>query len=133
MKKNAKNFAIWTALNNGITFFSSGTSFYGGPRQDNEQKLQKKQFIEKYKISKSTFYTDQHIHKHIMLIGIDWDRTEAPTSDTASRFQGTFCDAEVIDIVRGKLVLLDGQKIDYYAECKLNMDQFESMKEFFEQ
>lgn len=71
--------------------------------------------------------------KTVLKIGINWDASSLPQSDRVAEFQGTFCDAEYKDIVRGVLVLVDDTEIEYYAECKLNMDQFATMQLFFDQ
>jgi hypothetical protein len=133
MKKTPKNFAIWTALNSDIRFFSSGPSYYGGANRTKEEIEQAKYFCEKYHIEKKwSYFDDIEILKQIKVIGIDFDKSSLPESDQVSKFEGTFADSSSLDIVTGVLVLKDGQRIDYYAECKLNMDQFKAMQEFFE-
>ncbi len=136
MKKTPKNFAIWTALNSGeCNFFSSVPSYYGGNAYTERQKKQAEHFCEKYYINKNlwSYFDDAAILKTIKVIGIDFDECTMPVSDRAAAFQGTFAEATYTDIVIGTLVLKDGQRIDYYARCKLNMDQFKAMQEFFEE
>ena len=132
MKKNAKNYAIWTALNSDMSFFSSRPSYYGGSSRTAEQKAAMEKFTKKHNLEPS-FWGVPITLDFLNTIGIDWNACSTPESDTASRFEGTFCDSGVIDIVCGVLVLKDGTRIDYYAECKLNMDQFEAMQKFFNQ
>ncbi len=133
MKKTPKNFAIWTALNSDVSFFSNTPSYYGGSTQTEAQKLQLKQFCEKYYIKYDPWWhSSTEIKKQFDAIGIDFDNCTIPKSDTACKFNGTEADSSVIDIVTGVLVLKDGQRIDYYAECKLDMNQFSAMQAFFE-
>lgn len=132
MEKNAKNFAIWMALNSSPTFFTQSASFYGGADFSGAASQLRKAFCEKYYIKTGMFDgTDSQIMKQCMVIGIDWDASSLPESDTASRFTDTFHDAEMIDIVYGTLVLVDGQRIEYFAECSLDMNQFGMMQKFF--
>ena len=134
MKKTPKNFAIWTALNSDVTFFSSEPSYYGGNEYTEEQKKQAKYFCKKYYIkTRWSYFDDVEILKMIKVIGINFEESSIPESDQVPEFQGTFADATYMDIVRGLLVLKDGQRIDYYARCDLNMDQFKAMQAFFEE
>lgn len=135
MKRTPKNFAIWTALNSDVIyFFASGPSYYGGCQQDQDQRSEQKLFITQHEIHTEYGYASvQDMLKTVLKIGINWDASSLPQSDQVAEFQGTFCDAEYKDIVRGVLVLVDDTEIEYYAECKLNMDQFATMQLFFDQ
>lgn len=135
MEKNPKNFAIWTALNSSPTFFTPSASFYGGADFSGANAQLRKAFCEKYHIKVGMFDgTDAQIMQQCMIIGIDWNASSLPGSDTALRFTDTdtFHDAEMIDIVYGTLALVDGQRIDYFAECALDMNQFGMMQKFFD-
>lgn len=133
MEKNPKNFAIWTALNSSPTFFTPSVAFYGGGAFSVAASQLRKAFCEKYYIKTGVFDgTDAQILKQCMVIGIEWEASSLPESDTASRFTSTFHDAEMIDIVYGTLALVDGQRIDYVAECLLDMNQFGMMQKFFD-
>lgn len=133
MEKTAKNFAIWMALNSENFYsFSSRPSFYGGPECTTRQKQQMKLFSEKTKINTYLGCVGQDkFLTAISKIGIDWDKSSTPESDSQHRFVGTFYDAEIIDYVSGTLVLLDGQEIDYHSECVIDMNQFDNFKKFF--
>lgn len=133
MEKNPKNFAIWTAINSSPTFFTQSSSFYGGADFSGANAQLRKAFCAKYHIkSHWDFEVDAQIMKQCMVIGIDWDASSLLESDTASRFTDTFHDAEMIDVVYGTLALVDGQRIDYFAECSLDMNQFGMMQKFFD-
>lgn len=133
MEKNAKNFAIWTALHSSPTFFTQSASFYGGADFSGANAQLRKAFCKKYYIESTwDFEIDAQVLKQCTVIGIDWEASSLPESDTASRFTDTFHDAETIDIVYGTLALVDGQRIDYFAECSLDMNQFDMMQKFFD-
>jgi len=52
----------------------------------------------------------------IKKIGVDWNKTDAPTSDLVSEFNGTFEDEGQKEIMKGTLILKDGQKIEWVAD-----------------
>lgn len=134
MEKNAKNFAIWAALHSGsCVFFCDEPSFYGGVNHFDEK--QYLHFCEKYFIKPNDIfyyspYTEESILKQILLIGIDYDQTEAFESEEVSIFTDTFHDPEHEDIVKGTLVLKDGQRINMFARCKIDEEVFQKMQMF---
>ena len=134
MEKNAKNFAIWAALHSGsCIFFCDEPSFYGGA--DGFDKKKYLDFCVKYFIKSDTCYdyeptTNECILKLILLIGIDYDKTEAFESEEVSIFADTFHDPEHEDIVKGTLVLKDGQRINMFARCKIDEEVFNKMQMF---
>jgi hypothetical protein len=139
MIKNAKNFAIWTAINSEkCVFFSERFSYYGGVNMTEKQQKQYVDFCERYSIEvdrsyRYSEYTNETILKQIMSIGIDWDRSCEPSSNTHNCFNGTFADSTLVDTVVGELVLLDGQRIEFVAECTVDTAMFESIAKFFEE
>lgn len=50
-------------------------------------------------------------------IGVDWDKTEAPKSDSISTFNGTFADSTKAEILTGVLVLKDGTEQHWEADA----------------
>lgn len=60
-------------------------------------------------------------------VGVDWDKTNAPSSDSVSEFQGTFCDATLKEVIRGNLVLNDGTVQVWYADAISVSNVFEMM------
>ena len=134
MKKNAKNFAIWSTLNSdSCAFFCDEPSFYGGV--DGFDKKQYLAFCKKYGIKVDTYYefrrtSDESILKQILSIGVDYDQTEEFVSKEVSIFTDTFHDSEEEDIVKGTLVLKDGQRINMFARCKIDEKIFDKMKLF---
>lgn len=139
MIKNAKNFAIWTAINSEkCVFFANDYSYYGGVNMTSHQQKQYVDFCKRYRIKvdnnyRYSEYSDANILKQIMSIGIDWERSCEPSSDKHDQFNGTFADSTAVDIVVGELCLLDGQRIDYVAQCKVDTTMFDSIAKFFEE
>lgn len=135
MEKNAKNFAIWSALQSGsCTFFCEEPAFYGG--LENFDMKQYKFFCEKYSIKFDKYYgysdkTDKEILDTILMIGIDYDQTQAFVSTEVSIFTDSFHEAELEDVTKGTLVLKDGQVINMFARCKIDEHIFEQMDQFF--
>lgn len=136
MIKNAKNFAIWTAINSEkCVFFADSFSYYGRVNMTDHQQKQYVNFRRKYCIEvdrnyRYSEYTNTTILKQIMSIGIDWERSCEPSSDKHDQFNGTFAESTVVDIVVGELCLLDGQRIDYVAQCKVDTAMFDSIAKF---
>jgi hypothetical protein len=61
----------------------------------------------------------------------------ADFSGANAQLRKAFCEkyhikVEMIDIVYGTLALVDGQRIDYFAECSLDMNLFGMMQKFFD-
>lgn len=54
--------------------------------------------------------------KKIRRIGVDWEKTCAPSSDSVSLFAGTFCDPDVKETLVGELVLKNGDKQHWVAD-----------------
>lgn len=139
MIKNAKNFAIWTAINSEkCVFFADSFSYYGGVSMTEHQQKQYVDFckqygIEVYRDYRYSEYTNENILKQIMLIGIDWDYSVEPSSSERNQFNGTFADSTTVDIVIGELMMLDGRRINYVAECKVDTSMFDSIAKFFEE
>lgn len=139
MIKNAKNFAIWTALNSEkCVFFAERFSDYGGVLMTEQQQKQYVDFCKQYGIEvdrsyRHYEYTNVKILKQIMLIGIDWDYSVEPSSRERSQFNGTFAESTAVDIVVGELMMLDGRRINYVAECKIDTAMFDSIAKFFEE
>ena len=135
MKKTPKNFAIWTAMNSGLELFSESPSYWGDVKRSEKQKEQMNAFCKKHGVKKLngwSVYRHSDMMDKVKEIGIDWDKCPIPESNRASQFNGTEADSTWKEIVVGKLVLVDGEVIDYYAECSLNMGQFKAMQAFFE-
>lgn len=135
MQKNPKNFAIWTALNSGVELFSESPGYWGDTKRNEKQTEQMFAFCKKHGVETLgswSLYRDSDMMAKIKEIGIDWDKCPIPESDRASQFNGTEADSTWKEIVVGKLVLMDGEVIDYYAECSLNIDQFKAMQAFFD-
>lgn len=133
MEKNAKNFAIWTALHSEIYFFTKEIGHFGELRFSREQADAAKSFAVQHEIPINRHYimpTDD-IKAAILKVGIDWGHTEAPKSDSISEFNGTDNDPLYVDVVTGTLQLIDGTKIEYIAKCRLHYDQFEAFRKFF--
>lgn len=137
MQKNSKNFTIWAALQSGsVKFFCECPNYYGGSSWvEDGEKLYKK-FCEKFYIKENRHYqyqneTDECILKQILKIGIDYDSTPQLESEESSSFAGTGNQSDKEDIVKGTLVLNDGQEIQFYAAVKIDTAMFDLMDQFF--
>jgi hypothetical protein len=135
MEKTAKNFAIWMAVHcENFYPFAHRISRFGSIEQTECDRVAQKEFRKKHEsvFMQPSWNTNRYldvIHK----VGIDWDKCLAPVSLQQNLFVGTFADDEIIEVVRGELFLLDGSKIQYVAECKVDTNQFEVMQSFFKE
>lgn len=134
MEKSAKNFAIYVALHSGqAMFFCEEPSFYGCVKDFD--KKQYRAFCDKYYIKTNPYFeyadsTDEEVLKQILQIGVDFDQTEEFTSDSVALFTDTFHDPEYEDIMKGTLVLKDGQRIMMFARCNIDDRTFKLMEKF---
>lgn len=72
----------------------------------------------------------------IKRIGVNWDKTNAPTSDYYSEFNGTFNNPSDKEGLSGTLVLNDGTKQIWFADCEVTnvfdmMAEVEQVKDKF--
>lgn len=65
--------------------------------------------------------------KQIHRVGVDWERTEAPTSNMRSQFEGTFADASSKEYLEGDLVLKDSTVQHWCAEALNVTNVFDMM------
>lgn len=100
---NAKQFA-WLYL---IEYGTAGKkpSFYGGFETVDKRLCDIK--LKKSDHFSGLQYNDFYIHE-IKTIGIDWEKTKAPTSDSISQFTDTFHDPEYKEFIVGEIVLNNG-------------------------
>jgi hypothetical protein len=110
IEMNAKYFAWFYLIEKGAA--GSRYSYYGGMDLQDERL---KEFF------KGHCFTPQERNEvylnEIRTIGIDWDKTDAPSNGSHSVFQGTFCDAGTSEHIEGTLVLKDGLKQTWVAEA----------------
>jgi hypothetical protein len=110
---NAKQFAWTYLINNGKAGLAP--SYYGGVEltKSGEKSLGKTRWgMSQEDISK---IRDDHF-KNIRTIGVDWDKTNSPTSDKISSFEGTFADASIHEYLVGSIVLSDGSIQEWYSD-----------------
>jgi hypothetical protein len=62
-----------------------------------------------------TSYHDAFL-KMIREIGVDWDKTDVPMTDTHAQFEGTFADSSTKEYLDGCLVLKNGYEQHWIAE-----------------
>jgi len=108
-KMDSKKFAWLYLVEHG--FAGVKHSYYGGFKP-NDLKM-----FSKYKKSWNWFITAKSEYLSLIKkIGVDWNKTDAPTSDLVSEFNGTFEDEGQKEIMKGTLILKDGQKIEWVAD-----------------
>lgn len=64
-----------------------------------------------YHSGRAQKYWDTLLQDSIRLIGIDWDKTQPPRSDTRSQFEGTEADNSRVETLIGDLYFKDGSKL----------------------
>jgi len=60
----------------------------------------------------------------INTVGVDWDKTQEPTSGKENCFEGTFCDASGCETLIGTLVLKDGNEVIVGCRDEDNMGSY---------
>jgi hypothetical protein len=63
----------------------------------------------------------------IKRFGVNWSKTEAPSSNMRSQFEGTFADASHKEFLEGELVLNSGKKQFWCAEALKVENVFDMM------
>lgn len=107
---DAKYFAWFYLIDNGDA--GSQYSYYGGMELRDarlKEALKGKNFSAQER-------NDVYLNE-IRTIGIDWVKTAAPSNDSHSVFQGTFCDAGSAEHIEGTLVLKNGLTQNWVADA----------------
>lgn len=79
-------------------------SYYGGydPIDKNVASPKAERFFDRYNAYNEAFC------KMIKEVGVDWEKTAAPSSDYEFEFAGTDCDSDRVEYMKGRLVLKNG-------------------------
>lgn len=117
---DAKQFAWLYLIENG--YAGVEPSYYGGWDLINSNSASV------YSIDKM-FSLKEEFLKKIREVGVNWDKTLEPESDSVCTFQGTFCDSKQKEYLTGKLVLKNGESVVWYADAIEITNVFQMMAE----
>ena len=118
---NSKQFAWSYLIKNG--FAGVVHSFYGGYEAIDGEMFAKYNRKWDWQLKALPEY-----RKMVKEIGVDWDKTKAPESDTVSLFTDTFHDPEQVEKLVGVLVLKNGRKINWVADALEVTNVFDMME-----
>lgn len=102
-------------------------SYYGGfDVEDNRLKGKTKV----YSLEDNTTELARKLYlTEIKAYGVNWDKTEAPRSNSVSRFNGTFAEESEEEYLEGVLVLNSGTKQTWVAEALEVKNVFDMMEQ----
>lgn len=123
---DSKKFAWLYLVKNGVA--GRKPEYYGGHRYTPEA-------LKKYPKAKSWYGIEEQdivqvgYSKDLKEIGVNWEKTSAPTSESRSQFNGTFADTTYEEYLEGELILLNGEKQIWCAEALEISNVFDMMAE----
>lgn len=99
---------------------NASSSYYGGFQLSNDKGCCDYSALTREK---------KNVLANIKQVGVNWERTNAPDTESTDYFQGTFCDSGTKEVLYGIMTLNNGIDVPWYGDAIDVKNVFDMMAE----